>query len=115
MHRQLFEDKTRQDMEHKSRELYKDASSGKLKAGQKWPGTECQAAMLTQICQTQICKKSTHQETWSPSCREMYQDAASGKLKPGKKGLALSAEQWRALRAEMPALDAALQARDVVY
>lgn len=41
-------------------------------------------------------------------CRELYKHKENGELKPGQKGLALTAEQWAALAAAMPAIDAAL-------
>jgi len=40
--------------------------------------------------------------------REFYSDAG-GDIKPGKKGISLSPEQWEALKAAIPKVDAALK------
>jgi len=42
--------------------------------------------------------------------REWYAGAAGGELQPGKKGISLKREEWRALRAAMPAIDASAAA-----
>jgi hypothetical protein len=41
--------------------------------------------------------------------REYYSDKTSGESKPGSKGISLTPEQWQALKAAIPLIDAELQ------
>jgi hypothetical protein len=41
--------------------------------------------------------------------REYYADKASGESKPGNKGISMTPEQWEALKAAIPLIDAEVQ------